>query len=65
LAAALAGMSNRGTEYHLDGDTGAITLTFADGAAINLAMGTGTDDAEAIRRAELARDGGLAFLRWA
>jgi hypothetical protein len=62
----LAGLGNRGTEFHYDGDTNEITLTFADDAALSLAMGGGAvTDAEAVRRAKIARDGALAFHRWA
>lgn len=62
----LAGMSDRGTELHLDGDTNEITLTFADDAALGLAMGGPTvTNEEAMRIAEIARDGALAFHRWA
>jgi hypothetical protein len=64
LRAALAGMGNRGTEFHLDGDTKAITLTFADDAAIGLAMGKASDE-DVLHRFEVARDGALAFMRWA
>jgi hypothetical protein len=64
LEAALAGMGTRGASFHFDGDTKAITLTFADDAAIGLAMGTTSDD-DVRQRFEIARDGGLAFLRWA
>jgi hypothetical protein len=66
LRGMLAGLSDRGTELHLDGDTKEITLTFADDVALGLAMGgpTVTDD-EARRVAEIGRDGALAFHRWA
>jgi hypothetical protein len=66
LKAVLAGMGDRGTELHFDGDSNQITLTFADDAALSLAMGgpTVTDD-ELRRRTEIARDGALAFHRWA
>lgn len=63
LKGALVDLANRGTEMHVDGDTGAVTLTFADDAAFNLAMNLVTND-EAFRRSEVARDGALAFLRW-
>lgn len=63
LKVALADLTGRGTEMHVDGDTSAVTLTFADDAAFNLAMGT-VDNDEAYRRSEVARDGALAFLRW-
>jgi hypothetical protein len=66
LRGVLAGMGDRGTQLHLDGDTQAVTLTVADDAALFLAMGGPTAiDAEVRRRAESARDGALAFLRWA
>jgi hypothetical protein len=62
----LAGMSDRGTELHYDGDTNEITLTFADDAALSLAMGGPTVTTEELmRRAEIARDGALSFHRWA
>jgi hypothetical protein len=64
LQAALAAMGNRGTEYHLDGDTKAITFTYADDAAIRLALGTATDQ-EVLHRFEVARDGAIAFIGWA
>jgi hypothetical protein len=62
----LASMSDRGTELHYDGDANEITLTFADDAALSLAMGgpAVTND-EAMRIAEITRDGALAFHRWA
>jgi len=51
---------------HYDGDTKAMTFNFADEAAFNLAMGAPTtSNAEALRRAEIARDGALAFVQWA
>ena len=62
----LAGMSDRGTELHYDGDTKEITLTFADDAALSLAMGgPTTTDEELVRVAEITRDSALAFRRWA
>jgi hypothetical protein len=64
LETTLAGMDDRGTELHLDGDTKAVTLTFADDAAIGVALGEATDDAVRLRM-ELARDAALAFVRWA
>lgn len=64
LGAALADMGNRGAEIHLDGDTNATTFTFADDVAIRLATGAATDE-EVRQRFEIARDGGLAFSRWA
>jgi hypothetical protein len=64
LQAALAGMGNRGTEYHLDGDTKAVTFTYADDAAIRLAVGTATDQ-EVLHRFEVARDGAIASIGWA
>jgi hypothetical protein len=64
LQGALAGMGNRSAEFHGDGDTREVRLTFADDAATGLAMGAATD--EAVReRMEIARDGALAFRRWA
>lgn len=64
LRKALAGMGERAAEIHLDGDTKAITLTFADDAAIGVSLGTATDD-DVRQRFEIARDGALAFVRWA
>jgi hypothetical protein len=62
----LAGMSDRGTELHYDGDTNEITLTFADDAALSLAMAGPTVTNEEVRRvAEVSRDSALAFHRWA
>src|SRR5690349_5228977 len=63
LADTLRTMTKRGVEYHLNGDTRAITLTFADDIALAMAMGTQADD-DLRRRAELARDGALAFHTW-
>lgn len=64
LQAALAAMGDRSAELHVDGDTNAITFTFADDLAIRLAVGAGTDQ-EVFQRFEIARDGALAFSRWA
>lgn len=64
LEGALAGMGNRSAEFHVDGDTREVRLTFADDAAIGLAMGAATDE-EVRQRMEIARDGALAFRRWA
>jgi hypothetical protein len=51
----------RGTEVHFDGDTEAVTLTFADDVALELATGkVDTADELALRRFELA----LAFVQW-
>jgi hypothetical protein len=50
-------MSDRGTELHLDGDTNEITLTFADDAALSLAMGPTITADELMRRSEISRDG--------
>jgi hypothetical protein len=62
----LAAMTDSGVQVHLDGDTHAITLTFADEAALNLAMGKpATTNDEVRHRAEVARDGALAFVAWA
>ena len=63
LQTALAGMGERSTELHLDGDTNAVTYTFAEDAAIGVALGAATDD-QVRQRMEIARDGGLAFHRW-
>jgi hypothetical protein len=63
LRAAIADMGTRSAELHLDGDTNAITFTFADDAAIRLAVGAATDE-EVFQRFEIARDGALAFSRW-
>ena len=50
LEAALAGMGSRSAEFHVDGDTREVGLTFADDAAIGLAMGAATDDEKARAR---------------
>lgn len=66
LRNALAALGHIGVHAHYDGDTGAVTYDFADEAALNLAMGEPTiSNEEALRRSEIARDGGLAFVRWA
>jgi hypothetical protein len=44
--------------------TNAITFIFADDAAIRLATGAATAD-DVRQRLEIARDGALAFSRWA
>jgi hypothetical protein len=54
LRAAIADMGTRSAELHLDGDTNAITFTFADDAAIRLAVGAATDE-EVFQRFEIAR----------
>jgi hypothetical protein len=61
----LALMTDRGVSFHFDGDTLATTMSFADEAALDLAMGRTTATAnEALRRSEIARDGALAFRDW-
>jgi hypothetical protein len=61
----LALMSDRGVSFHFDGDSLETTMSFADDASLDLAMGRPTTTAsEALRRSEIARDGALAFLRW-
>lgn len=58
-------MADRGVSFHFDGDTLATTMSFADDAALDLAMGRGKVTVEeALRRSEIARDGALAFHRW-
>jgi hypothetical protein len=58
-------MTDRGVSFHFDGDTLATTMSFADDAALDLAMGRGkATDKEILRRSEVARDGALAFHRW-
>jgi hypothetical protein len=66
LRDALAALGHIGVHTHCDGETQAVTFPFADEAAFNLAMGAPrTSNAEAMRRSEIARDGGLAFVQWA
>jgi hypothetical protein len=61
----LALMTDRGVSFHFDGDTRALTMSFADEAALDLAMGRPASSvAQALRRSEVARDGALAFHRW-
>ena len=65
LGQVLAAMSDFGVSFHFDGDTRATTMSFADEASLQFAMGRPTVDAdEALRRSEIARDGALAFHRW-
>jgi hypothetical protein len=65
LGEVLAAMTDVGVSFHFDGDTRATTMSFADEASLQLAMGRPTvDAAEAVRRSEIARDGALAFHRW-
>jgi hypothetical protein len=62
----LAALSHIGVHTHYDGDTHATRFNFADEAAFNLAMGgPSTTNDEALRRSEIARNGGLAFIQWA
>jgi len=62
----LSSMTDRGVQMHFDGDTQALTLTFADDAALDLAMDKPkVSAAEVLRRSEIARDGALAFINWA
>lgn len=66
LRDALAALGHIGVHTHYDGDTQAATFNFADEVAFNLAMGEPTtSNDEVVRRAEIARDGGLAFAQWA
>ena len=66
LREALAALRHIGVKMHYDCDTNAMTFNFADEAAFNLAMGEPTtSNREAMRRAEIARDGALAFVQWA
>jgi hypothetical protein len=66
LQDALAALGHIGVQMHYDGDAEAMTFNFADEAAFNLAMGEPTtSNEEALQRAEIARDGGLAFVQWA
>jgi hypothetical protein len=61
----LALMNDRGVSFHFDGDSLETTMSFADDASLELAMGRPTTSAsEALRRSEIARDGALAFHRW-
>jgi hypothetical protein len=66
LRDALAALGHIGVQMHYDVYTKAMTFNFADEAAFNLAMGEPTtSNEEALRRAEIARDGGVAFVQWA
>jgi hypothetical protein len=62
----LALMTDRGVSFHVDGDTLATTMSFADDAALDLAMGrtASLTAAEALRRSTIARDGAFAFHSW-
>jgi hypothetical protein len=62
----LALMSDQGVSFHVDGDTLATTMSFADDVALDLAMGRTANLTveEALRRSEIARDGALAFHSW-
>lgn len=62
----LALMTDSGVSFHVDGDTFATTMSFADDAALDLAMGRNAalTATEALRRSEIARDGALAFHTW-
>jgi hypothetical protein len=65
LAKVLTAMTGCGVSALFDGDTEALTMTFADDAALDLAMGKPTvTNAEVQRRAAQARDGALAFHKW-
>jgi hypothetical protein len=58
-------MTDRSVSIHFDGATFVTTMSFADDAAVDLAMGRGkVTIEEALRRAEIARDGALAFHSW-
>lgn len=58
-------MTDRGVSFHFDGDTLATTMSFADEAALDLAMGRPESTVEDVRRGALiARDGALAFHKW-
>jgi hypothetical protein len=62
----LALMTHHGVSFHVDGDTLATTMSFADDAALDLAMGrtASLTAEEALRRSTIARDGALAFHSW-
>jgi hypothetical protein len=65
LRRVLAAMADRGVSFHFDGDTLATTMSFADEAALDLAMGRPESTVEDVRReALIARDGALAFHKW-
>jgi hypothetical protein len=65
LREAIAALNGRGAEIHLDGDTSAITLTFADDIALAMALGQATETEEQLKRAaEIARDGAINFTLW-
>ena len=65
LRQALVALGDRAGEVHYDGETGQITLTFAEDVALSLAMSklAGPPD-EVMRRAEIARDGAINFVLW-
>jgi hypothetical protein len=61
----LAAMGHDEADIHLDGDTKAMTMTFADGVALNMAMGMpDADDVEVHKHFERIRDGAIAFCVW-
>jgi hypothetical protein len=65
LRRVLAQMTDQGVSYHFDGDTRTTTMSFADEAALELAMGRPTITAdEALRRSDVARKAAFAFRRW-
>jgi hypothetical protein len=63
LGEALANLSGRGVEIHLDGDTQQVTFTFADDIALALAMGS-VKPTELESRAMPAAEGAASFVVW-
>lgn len=61
----LTAMGARAGEVHYDGDTGQITLTFAEDVALAMAMNklAGSPE-EVLKSAAIARDGALNFVLW-
>ena len=63
LAQALADLTERGVEIHLDGDTQQVTFTFADDIALALAMGS-VKPSELESRALPVAAGAASFVVW-
>jgi hypothetical protein len=66
LEQVLTSMGARRAEVHVNFESKEVTMTFADDAALALAMGkhAPTRD-DLVRQFEAARDGALAFIAWA
>jgi hypothetical protein len=66
LQEVLAGLGEDETDIHFDGDTKAITHTYADKVGLALALRKAADEDEDLRRQmKAARDGAAAFVFWA